>query len=576
MEKYESIGVVGEGSYGIVMRCRHKETGQVVAIKKFIETEDDHNVRKMALREIRMLKKLHHDNLVNMIEVFRRKRRFYLVFEYMDHTVLDELEENPKGLGEKVTRQHMFQVIRGIDFCHKNNIVHRDVKPENILVSNQGVIKLCDFGFARTLTTGCETYTDYVATRWYRAPELLVGDTKYGRAVDIWAIGCLFAEIMSGDPLFPGESDIDQLYQIIKLLGKLCLRHQQLIAKNPLLKEMRKSTLEQADEIANPLRCLYKLFPSWSNLTLDIVSLCLRLDPCQRPTSMQLLQHSYFTHDSFAESFVPELRKKIEQEFQGNPLLSKFYLQFMDPCAEKKGSAELGPPKRGQVETPRWKPNYPSDKPFITGEKPQAFRDLDIPTSRRLTLDSGSPMDVGDDDVGENNNSIKFSTLNKYSPLKPMTDHQPTSLTMTPSPFQSGVNEHLLPTPTSLHTGLLHPSVNNISFTNALRSDNGKRPMGPPKVGVGIVPRTQLVRKLEQRLTMDMEPRPAWRNKGPNDDFSLPNLPGASLSPHKNGKKKLNPVSTHGNVDTFISPMQKSRSPSISPQSRIIQNLPFV
>lgn len=99
-------------------------------------------------------------------------------------------------------------------------IVHRDVKPENILVSNQGVIKLCDFGFARLVSSGGETYTDYVATRWYRAPELLVGDTRYGRPVDIWAVGCLFAEIMSGDPLFPGESDIDQIYQIMKLLGK--------------------------------------------------------------------------------------------------------------------------------------------------------------------------------------------------------------------------------------------------------------------------------------------------------------------------------------------------------------------
>nr|CAD7569747.1 unnamed protein product [Timema californicum] len=122
MEKYESISVVGEGSYGLVMKCRHRETGQMVAIKKFIETEEDQVVRKMALREIRMLKKLRHENLVNMIEVFRRKRRFYLVFEYLDHTVLDELEEHPRGLGEEVSRQHIFQVVRGIDFCHRNNV----------------------------------------------------------------------------------------------------------------------------------------------------------------------------------------------------------------------------------------------------------------------------------------------------------------------------------------------------------------------------------------------------------------------------------------------------------------------
>lgn len=123
-------------------------------------------------------------------------------------------------MGHPVCNYSILIVLSGTCF---GQIVHRDVKPENILVSNQGVIKLCDFGFARLVSSGGETYTDYVATRWYRAPELLVGDTHYGRPVDIWAVGCLFAEIMSGDPLFPGESDIDQLYQIMKLLGnKLC------------------------------------------------------------------------------------------------------------------------------------------------------------------------------------------------------------------------------------------------------------------------------------------------------------------------------------------------------------------
>ncbi|XP_054269610.1 cyclin-dependent kinase-like 4 isoform X2 [Macrosteles quadrilineatus] len=552
MEKYESIGVVGEGSYGIVMKCRHKESGTIVAIKKFIETEDDHNVRKMALREIRMLKKLHHDNLVNMIEVFRRKRRFYLVFEFMDHTVLDELEENPKGLGDRVTRQHMFQVIRGIDFCHKNNIVHRDVKPENILVSNQGVIKLCDFGFARLVSSGGETYTDYVATRWYRAPELLVGDTRYGRPVDIWAIGCLFAELMSGDPLFPGESDIDQLYQIMKLLGKLCTRHQQLIAKNPLLKEMRKSNIEYADEL-NPSRCLYKLFPSWPSLTLEIVALCLRLDPSQRPTSSQLLQHSYFTHDRFAEFFAPELRKKVEQEFQGNPLLSKIYLQLVDTSLEKKGSAELGPPRRSsQVEPPRWKMNYGGNTSMV--ERQQTLRDLDgISMGKRLTLDCGSPMEIGgDDDVGENNNNVKF--LNKYSPLlgslKPLHDNNPQHHSLTPTTLSLHTEPQL---PTPQHS--LHPAVTVSNISLSYRNDNNsKKSIGPPKPGMGVVPRAPVVRKLEQRLTMDMEPRPAWRPRGPLDDFSLPNLPGASLSPHKINKKKLNPVHSHGNVDSFISP----------------------
>ncbi|VDP70509.1 unnamed protein product [Echinostoma caproni] len=174
MEKYDNLGMVGEGSYGMVMKCRNKETGQLVAIKKFLDSEEDKLVKKIAAREIKMLKQLRHDNLVNLLEVFRRKKRLYLVFEFVDHTVLEDLENNPKGLSEITTKKILFQVVRGIEFCHVHNIIHRDIKPENVLVSRSGIVKLCDFGFARTLAAPGEVYTDYVATRWYRAPELLV------------------------------------------------------------------------------------------------------------------------------------------------------------------------------------------------------------------------------------------------------------------------------------------------------------------------------------------------------------------------------------------------------------------
>uniref|UniRef100_A0A8C7EI30 Cyclin-dependent kinase-like 2 n=1 Tax=Nothoprocta perdicaria TaxID=30464 RepID=A0A8C7EI30_NOTPE len=212
MEKYQALGLVGEGSYGVVTKCRNKDSGQIVAVKKFLESEDDATVKKMALREIKLLKQLRHENLVNLLEVYKKKKRWYLVFEFVDHTVLDDLEAFPNGLDYSRVRKYLFQIIRGIAFCHSHNvsIIHRDIKPENILVSNSGVIKLCDFGFARTLGASGEAYTDYVATRWYRAPELLVGDIKYGKAVDVWAIGCLVTEMLTGEPLFPGDSDIDQ------------------------------------------------------------------------------------------------------------------------------------------------------------------------------------------------------------------------------------------------------------------------------------------------------------------------------------------------------------------------------
>lgn len=316
MEKYESLGMVGEGSYGMVLKCRHRESGQLVAIKKFIESEDDKMVKKIAMREIRMLKQLRHDNLVNLIEVFRRKKRLYLVFEFMDHTVLDDLDRSPGGLEEDKVRRILFQVLRGIEFCHLHNIIHRDIKPENILVSKSGVVKMCDFGFARTLAKPGEVYTDYVATRWYRAPELLVGDTNYGRAVDIWAIGCLFGELLTAEPLFPGESDIDQLFHIIKCFGYLTARHQEIFHKNPLFERLRLPVVSEVEP-------LEKRYARLSPVAVDFMTRCLQLDADDRPTCSQLLKHDFFTSNQFAQKFNRELQGIIQREHRNNPLLKK-------------------------------------------------------------------------------------------------------------------------------------------------------------------------------------------------------------------------------------------------------------
>ncbi|XP_068219789.1 cyclin-dependent kinase-like 3 isoform X2 [Palaemon carinicauda] len=334
MERYESLGIVGEGSYGIVLRCRHKETGQTVAIKKFLESEDDHTVKKIALREVRMLKKLRHENLVNLIEFFRRKRRLYLVFEYVDHTILDELESTESGLEESKARAHIFQVLRGIAFCHQNQIIHRDIKPENVLVSRLGVVKLCDFGFARLLAGPGESCTDYVATRWYRAPELLVGDTRYGREVDVWACGCLLSEMLTGEPLFPGESDIDQLFHIIQTLGELSTSHRNLMERNPML-----AGLKLPAAASTPLM---GSFTSWSSRAHSFVAACLCLEPTARPQAQTLLSHDFFMHDGFPEAFLPILRQKVQQEFSGNVLLGVTGRRGSS-TNEKRGRSRKGP-----------------------------------------------------------------------------------------------------------------------------------------------------------------------------------------------------------------------------------------
>lgn len=152
MERYEKLGKLGEGSYGIVYKCRNRDTGQIVAIKKFAESEDDPLIRKIALREIRLLKNLKHPNLINLLEVFRRKRRLHLVFEFCERTVLNELERYPRGCPHLLAQQIVWQTLHAVAYCHQHGCIHRDIKPENILLTGNGVVKLCDFGFARMLS----------------------------------------------------------------------------------------------------------------------------------------------------------------------------------------------------------------------------------------------------------------------------------------------------------------------------------------------------------------------------------------------------------------------------------------
>lgn len=305
MDKYDKIAKIGEGSYGVVYKCRNKDTGQLVAIKKFVESEDDYLIKKIAMREIRMLKQLKHQNLVNLIEVFRRKKRLHLVFEYVDYTVLNELEKNPHGVTENQVKKIIYQTLKAVDFCHQHKCIHRDVKPENILINKHGHVKLCDFGFARVLTGPGDEYTDYVATRWYRGPELLVGDTQYGPPVDVWAIGCVFAELLTGQALWPGLSDVDQLYLIKKTLGDLIPRHKEIFSNNSFF---RGSCIPEAEQEET----LEEKIPIISSQALSFLKGCLAMDPVQRLTCAELLEHPYmdYSRDIFERGADAEQKRK--------------------------------------------------------------------------------------------------------------------------------------------------------------------------------------------------------------------------------------------------------------------------
>ncbi|KAH7942045.1 hypothetical protein HPB49_020036 [Dermacentor silvarum] len=180
----------------------------------------------------------------------------------------------------------VFQTLQAINFCHLHNCIHRDVKPENILLTKDGVVKLCDFGFARTLSPG-ENYTDYVATRWYRAPELLVGDTQYGPPVDVWAVGCVAAELMRGEALWPGKSDVDQLYLIRRTLGELIPRHLQIFKTNDFFAGVSIPDPDVVESLQSAIPAAVDTFG------IDFLKKCLDKDPAKRWTCEQLLKHPY-------------------------------------------------------------------------------------------------------------------------------------------------------------------------------------------------------------------------------------------------------------------------------------------
>jgi len=241
------------------------------------------------------------------LKCFVDENGFFLVFEFVDHTLLDELEKHPNGLSEITVQKILWQVLKAVEFIHSHNIIHRDIKPENILNSRNGVVKLCDFGFARTLAASGEVYTDYVATRWYRAPELLVGDTKYGKAVDIWAIGCLVIEMLTADPLFPGDSDIDQLFQIIKCFGNLCPRHREIFYRNPLFTGIRLPDVKEVEPFE-------KRFFRLSIQMIKLLKRCMSLDPNDRSSASNLLLDEFFLKYNFKEKGLPDLQTQIEKE----------------------------------------------------------------------------------------------------------------------------------------------------------------------------------------------------------------------------------------------------------------------
>ncbi|CAG9943718.1 unnamed protein product [Clonostachys rosea f. rosea IK726] len=241
MENYQKLEKVGEGTYGVVYKARDlAHNGRIVALKKIRLEAEDEGVPSTAIREISLLKEMKDVNIVRLFNIVHADgHKLYLVFEFLDLDLKKYMEALPVsdggrgkplpegssatvaslGLGEGVVRKFMWQLCQGIKYCHSHRVLHRDLKPQNLLIDKEGNLKLADFGLARAFGVPLRTYTHEVVTLWYRAPEILLGGRQYSTGVDMWSIGCIFAEMCTRKPLFPGDSEIDEIFKIFRVLG---------------------------------------------------------------------------------------------------------------------------------------------------------------------------------------------------------------------------------------------------------------------------------------------------------------------------------------------------------------------
>lgn len=285
MDRYEKKEKVGEGTYGVVYKAIDKITGEIVALKKTRLEAEDEGVPSTAIREISLLRELSHPNIVDLKDVVHADAKLYLVFEFLDQDLKKYMDSVGKKLKPMLIKSYLFQILQGITFCHRRRILHRDLKPQNLLIDRHGTLKLADFGLARAFGVPIRTYTHEVVTLWYRAPEILLGGKQYATAVDIWSIGCIFAEMVMRAPLFPGDSEIDELFRIFRTLGTPTEETWPGVSQ---FRDFKSSFPKWSP------KSLAKIIPDMEPEGLDLLAQMLVYEPGKRISSVAAMQHVYF------------------------------------------------------------------------------------------------------------------------------------------------------------------------------------------------------------------------------------------------------------------------------------------
>ncbi|XP_040990335.1 mitogen-activated protein kinase 2-like [Juglans microcarpa x Juglans regia] len=297
------IRPIGRGSCGIVCAAVNSDTHEEVAIKKIGNAFDNIIDAKRTMREIKLLSHMDHENVISIKDIIRPPKKdafndVYIVYELMD-TDLQHVIQSDQLLTDNHCQYFLYQLLRGLKYVHSANVLHRDLKPSNLLLNGNCDLKIGDFGLART-TSETDFMTEYVVTRWYRAPELLLNCSEYTAAIDVWSVGCIFGEIVTREPLFPGKDYVHQLRLITELTGSPDDASLGFLRSDNARRYVRQ--LPQCRKQQFSAR-----FPSMSPGALDLLEKMLVFDPNKRITVEDALCHPYMSslHDNNDEPVCP-------------------------------------------------------------------------------------------------------------------------------------------------------------------------------------------------------------------------------------------------------------------------------